>query len=331
VIFAIGVWIWPVATARVFRNIAQYIDPQVELLRSIADQSPDSDQSATTEANVPNIAPESSQSAPDITDQQAILDPSQNLEDVARNRNAPPSLDQQQWPTEWIKIDILGKATGGHSGSIILPVRIFNGDHVVTARMLFDTGATYTTLTRDILAQLGISISSQSPRIVTQTANGSVERRLVTVDAIAVGMAEVRTGLTIGACEDCGNGDIAGLLGLNFSRHFKVMVDHEKHELKLAPKFVEPSNAYDIRPFLDLEASRAQRRGEHFEIDVTVTNRSERNIVDATISAVIGKRERRLSTDVPSIPAGATLQIPISGNLWISDPSYRLELSQATW
>jgi len=166
---------------------------------------------------------------------------------------------------------------------------------------------------------------------VTQTANGQAERPLVTIDAVALGMAEVRTGLTIGVCDDCGSGEIAGLLGLNFSRHFRVMVDHERGELKLAPKFIEPSNVYDIRPFLDLKASRAQRRAEKFEIDVQVHNRSDREIVDATISAVIGKRERRLTKEVPAIPAGHRMIVPISGKLWVEDPVYRLELSHATW
>ena len=76
-------------------------------------------------------------------------------------------------------------------------------------QMIFDTGATYTTLDRASLEQLELEISRHAPHATLRTANGEVDAPLVLVDAVWLGDAVVEW-VTVAVCDLCAGEGVSG-------------------------------------------------------------------------------------------------------------------------
>ena len=118
-------------------------------------------------------------------------------------------------------------------GAIVVPTLIRSRHATIQTPLLFDTGATFTTLNSKLLQQLKLAVSDEDPQTTMQTAAGPVTRGLKIVEQIAVGDATVAGGLTVSQCDDCSRSGVGGLLGLNFSRHFRVTIDHQGSQAHL--------------------------------------------------------------------------------------------------
>jgi clan AA aspartic protease (TIGR02281 family) len=95
---------------------------------------------------------------------------------------------------------------------------------------LIDTGATYTTIPAGVAQSLGYD-TSRAPRINVSTAGGILSVPLIQVASVSVGGYSVRN-LEVSVLPP-GVGPEAGLLGLNFLKHFKYGVDARRGEFRL--------------------------------------------------------------------------------------------------
>ena len=112
----------------------------------------------------------------------------------------------------------------------------------VDARLVLDTGASFTTVNLDVAKSLGIANDEPLRIVAAVTANGEVELPVYRIESIDVGGATV-TNVEIGVCSACGADHLDGLLGLNFAADFVVTLDAQTRTLLLDPRRdgIEPS------------------------------------------------------------------------------------------
>ena len=138
---------------------------------------------------------------------------------------------------------ISGNITAGSEESIIPLERQggvwiarveFNDLH--PAKLIVDTGASFTTISEDLAFDAGIKSDPQHPSINLFTAGGNVQATMGIAPRIRVGQAgrdDVR--VVIHTIPNLPDG-IDGLLGLSFFDRFMVRLDHSQHQLHLTPK-----------------------------------------------------------------------------------------------
>jgi clan AA aspartic protease (TIGR02281 family) len=125
--------------------------------------------------------------------------------------------------------------------SISVPLERLGSLFVVTiqvnetrsARLILDTGASHTILSRAIARDLGLFSLRPVSSVTMHTVGGSVQADMVQVDSIRIAGAEVRN--SIAAIHDLPEAppDIEGLLGLSVLRQFEVTLDTARNRLHL--------------------------------------------------------------------------------------------------
>lgn len=117
------------------------------------------------------------------------------------------------------------------AGRSVVVEALINGRR--PGRLLLDTGASLTVISRRLAREVDLSLDPGAARVTLQTANGPIQALLATLDAVRVGAAEVNHVLV--AVHDVpGLGsEIDGLLGMTFLRHFRLTIDPERRELTL--------------------------------------------------------------------------------------------------
>jgi clan AA aspartic protease (TIGR02281 family) len=121
----------------------------------------------------------------------------------------------------------------------------FNGK--VIQPMVFDTGASLTTIPARLAEEIGLKPSPSDPVVRCETADGTVvEARQVTIPAMRVGRFTVND--VTCAVMPAGKGNIAPLLGQSFHRHFTYKFTPESGHLVMSRvEGVEPQ-AKPARP-----------------------------------------------------------------------------------
>jgi clan AA aspartic protease (TIGR02281 family) len=104
------------------------------------------------------------------------------------------------------------------------------------ARLIVDTGAEITVLSRAVALDAGLLPSQTVATVTLNTAGGSVRADVFRVGLVALGDAEVRN--VTAAIHDLSDAPagIDGLLGLTFLDQFLVTLDAQKGELQLKPR-----------------------------------------------------------------------------------------------
>ena len=136
-----------------------------------------------------------------------------------------------------------GNVTAGSKDSII-PLERQSGVWVAKvefndlhqAKLIIDTGATFTTISEDLAFDAGIQPDPRSPHVNLFTAGGNVQAKMGIAPRIRIGHAgrdDVR--VVIHTIPNLPEG-IDGLLGLSFFDRFMVRLDHSQRELHLTPK-----------------------------------------------------------------------------------------------
>lgn len=197
--------------------------------------------------------------------------------------------------------------------------------------LLFDTGATLTTLDRATLRRLGVEVPADAPVLEVRTANGPARVPIALVPRMWVGGLEVG-GVTVGVCEPCADEQSRGLMGLNVTGRFLVTVDTVRRELTFQPRTDASDRLLDVSPWLDVDASLQGRglRGVHATL--TVRNRATRAVRDATarLSCADGG-ERTWDVPLGSVDARAT----VTREMPLDDPddcrAWRVRLHAARW
>lgn len=169
----------------------------------------------------------------------------------------------------------------GAGHSLKVPV-VFDADGSHELWMLFDTGATFTTLNPDALDRLGVRVPSDAPSILLNTANGEVEAPIVLIERVWIGGFPVE-GLTVAVCEDCAGEDHEGLLGLNVSGQFSVTLDPGRQEMLLKPA-AGIDRMLDVLHWVTVSAMTYRYPDGRVEVEVTAENRVDRAVSQAVVS-----------------------------------------------
>ena len=194
--------------------------------------------------------------------------------------------------------------------------------------MLFDTGATLTTLDTATLASLGIAVPSDAPVVTLQTANGQVEAPLVLLDAVSLG-AEQIDWVTVAVCAACADGGVSGLLGLNVTGLFQVALDHEDREIDLTRRPPGGDRHEDVTHWLQLESSARVWTDRRIEVDVTAENRARASMEGLTVEVTCADRSFAVALDPIEPGARRTTEVALPRGTDCRE--YRVQLREGRW
>lgn len=216
----------------------------------------------------------------------------------------------------------------GSGGSLSIPVLV-EGPRGTSAEvwMLFDTGATLTTLDRATLAAIGIDIPDDAPRINVRTAAGERRTPVVLVDKVWVGGIEV-DGVTVGVCDRCAADDQVGLLGLNVSGRFKVTVDTSRREITLRARSDAVDRVLDVAPWLLIRATATRWGDGRTEVEVAADNSARREVSRARVAIRCGGT---WIAELRAIPSGGSAAKTVSLPLGAHCDGYTVKLDGADW
>ena len=194
--------------------------------------------------------------------------------------------------------------------------------------MLFDTGATVTTLSRDALRNLGIDVPASAPEITLRTANGERSARLVLVPRVWVGGLPV-DGVTVGVCDECADEKVRGLLGLNVSGQFLVTVDTARREVVFQSRQGRQDRVVDVGPWLKVHATARVWPDERVEVEVVADNAANRTVTEAVIGIHCARDnfEATLANITPGATATTEVRLPAGTDC----QEYRVTLDHAYW
>ncbi len=215
----------------------------------------------------------------------------------------------------------------GEGRNLAIPVVFEHDGREVEVMMMLDTGATYTTLSDDVLAQLGLTPSDRDPVIRLHTANGEREANILGVDAVWLGDLRL-DGVALATCNQCSSRETAGLLGLNVASGFNVAIDADRREVTFSRR-ANHDRKLDIKPWLDLDARFARYPGGRVEVEIDALNTGETPISSA--SAAVRCGDRRWSVDLGPLPPGEPVAVRRKLPAHTSCEAYEIGLDQARY
>jgi clan AA aspartic protease (TIGR02281 family) len=116
-------------------------------------------------------------------------------------------------------------------GSLLVVAIMVNSTR--QARLIIDTGASHTVLSRSIASDAQLFTARRPVQVTMQTVGGQVQGDMVRVDSIRVADLEVKDSwAAIYDLPDAPTG-VEGLLGLNFLRQFEMTLDSARNQLYL--------------------------------------------------------------------------------------------------
>lgn len=138
--------------------------------------------------------------------------------------------------------------------AILMDVEFHGASGDVTLPYLFDTGASFTTISTATAGKLGIPVPVDAPVLTFNTASGPRESRMVYLPSLSIGDVEIRS-LLVSVCDGCVNDRHHGLLGHNVMRDFYAQIDFKNQRMVLLPRVPEAraNRAYDIEPVVELK------------------------------------------------------------------------------
>ena len=116
-------------------------------------------------------------------------------------------------------------------GSQFLVTAQVNGAHELV--LLLDTGASLTSIRAQKLKELGL-LAKPGQEILLNTAGGQIRSTLVQLNSLSIG-GQTINGLHVASLEYF-DGEADGLLGMDYLRHFKFIIDQSNRSLHLTPK-----------------------------------------------------------------------------------------------
>jgi clan AA aspartic protease (TIGR02281 family) len=241
--------------------------------------------------------------------------PAQREATAVPDKQAPAEADQVVLPTE------------GRMGSLRVPVTIEGPRRQVEVSMVFDTGASITTLNRATLRKIGVRIPDDAPQMTVHTAAGPRNTRVVLVDRLWVGGLQV-DGVSISVCDACATGEAVGLLGLNVSERFLVTVDGAREEVSLAPRAGALNRRVDVSPWVDIEAEATRWPDGRTEVVIEAENRSRRWI--ESLRVAIHCEETRYA-QLRDVGPGQIGRVEVSVSRAAGCESFQVSLDEAAW
>lgn len=194
--------------------------------------------------------------------------------------------------------------------------------------MILDTGATFSTLSRQALSRVGISVAPDAPWVELQTAGGRIEAPLVLVDAVWLGNFQVEW-ITVAVCEDCSSPPVAGLLGLNVLQRFRVAIDHDRRRIELHRREHDFDRRLDIGHWLDVESRITRSWNGRVEVELQGRNRARQAIRTAVID--LDCSGEGFAIELGPIPAGGEASTRAELPRGTDCRQQKLTLSRAHW
>ena len=216
----------------------------------------------------------------------------------------------------------------GAGRSMRVPVTLTGPGGEEELTMLFDTGATLTTLDRSTLGDLGIVVPSDAPVVTLQTANGQVDAPLVLLDAVWLGAERIRWA-TVAVCEACADGGVSGLLGLNVTGLFQVALDHEEREIDLTRRPKHGDRHEDVTHWVQLDSTARVWTDERIEVDVTAENRARAAMEGLTVE--VACRDRSFAVALEPLAPGAARSTQVALPRGTDCREYRVQLREGRW
>ena len=214
----------------------------------------------------------------------------------------------------------------GQGRTMAVPVT-FEGDGLSKeVWMLFDTGATLTTLNASTLAALGLEIPPDTPEVSLRTAAGEQTSRVVTIDRMWIGGLLVE-GVTIAVCEACADEETAGLLGLNVSGRFRVTVDASVRALTLQPR-AELDHSVDLSPWLSVEATAVHWSDGRVEVELSADSQTDRRVSEVTVEI---RCDQVFAATLQSIPPRGRAEATVSLPLGVDCDGYSVAMTHGRW
>lgn len=237
----------------------------------------------------------------------------------------PPALDPSKvvTPAETEGVVLPYEGSGR---SLVVPVVLEADGEEVEVSMLFDTGASFTSVDEATLRALGVRVPRDAPEVVVRTAGGERTTKLVLLDRVWLGGFAVE-GVTVGVCDACAHGDEVGLLGLNVSRRFLVTVDQEARELRLEPRPGADRTA-DVRYWAEPSASAKVFPDGRVDVTVSLENNGPRAISDAVVR--IGCDDG-YEVPIPEVGPDDEAHATVSLREGADCEGYTVELVRASW
>jgi hypothetical protein len=220
----------------------------------------------------------------------------------------------------------------GDGRSLRLPVVIDGPDFSARFALLFDTGATFTTLSSAALEQLGVRIAPDAPRVTMRTANGEIEAPLALIDGVWLGEgaeATVVEWVTVAACDSCSGPESDGLLGLNVSGQFRVALDHARHQLELRPRSQPADRHLDVGPWLELHSDGRRWWDGRVEVELAAHNFSPRAVERLVVELDCGGAA--FAVQIGDVEAGGDSSTQVSLPRGTDCSHHRLSLRSARW
>lgn len=190
-----------------------------------------------------------------------------------------------------VRIDGGTQADGGitikferQRGSIMVPATV-QGKAVY---FVFDTGATYTTLTSEFAKSANILPKKDYPTTVMSTANGNRRAQFGLMDRMSLG-GRNHTNVTFSICDACPSGlyhgkPVVGLLGLNVLNRYRYSIDEGAGKIVMQPHSMYASRLRDIQPWLEIGKSNFWPDGDQrYKAVVTVHNAAPKAVSEADL------------------------------------------------
>lgn len=196
------------------------------------------------------------------------------------------------------------------------------------ASVLFDTGATFTTLDRQALLALGVPIPADAPTARFQTANGEMESPMVLLDHVWLGDTRIDQ-VTVAVCEACSQNGSAGLLGLNVTGQFQTTFDPELQEVVLMPREDTGNRHLDIAHWLKIEGTAHTWPTGRVEVDVKVRNNAVHEVAQAVVE--VECEASSFAVQLDGIPSGEERSTRVELPRRTSCSGYKLILRSARW
>lgn len=117
-------------------------------------------------------------------------------------------------------------------GRIVVPA-LLNG--TTRARLLLDTGAEITVVSRDLGLRLGLEPTAAS-KVRLKTIGTEIEAPLARLDSLRIGNLQ-RDNLTVAVTDlDLGDGEIQGILGMDLLNSYTIHIDNKRGRVLLRPR-----------------------------------------------------------------------------------------------
>ncbi|MFK7930322.1 MAG: TIGR02281 family clan AA aspartic protease, partial [Myxococcota bacterium] len=254
-----------------------------------------------------------------IPDEPALSEPRAPVAETLIDTPLPP-------PRTTLKDDQIALPYEGDGRRLSVEIAIQQDGKSRELHFLLDTGATYTTLPTNLLAELGIHPSPDDPSITLHTANGERDARIVLIDKVWLGDLALE-GVAVATCDQCASEHNVGLLGLNVTGGYNLAINADRREVVFTRR-ADYSRHLDVKPFVDVGATVTRLPGR-----VTVEARLE-NSANRTVQASqasIHCEDTTWLVDIGPVAPGATESASRSLPAHDACERYQVGLHAATW